>query len=213
MGGRGCNMLKRGLRQGSRLVCAQGSQALRRRCTTQAGIKAEIPPPSSGLIGNMVCGLALFGTVGGATKFLLDFPEPCQLALQVAEKDEVVEELLGKPFKRQLWWGGHITPSTAQVRIKLDGSKTSATLVGNIVFVPPVPEAAPVWQPLLLELHHLDDMNRLRVINLLADENLDAPDPAEMQALAQAMHPGSNVTIPSTIRDKSQVLPIPGKLK
>jgi len=41
-------------------------------------------------------------------------------------------------------------------------------MAGNIVFVPPVPEAAPVWQPLLLELHHLDDMNRLRVINLLA---------------------------------------------
>jgi len=40
---------------------------------------------------------------------------------------------------------------------------------------------------------------------LFSDENLDAPDPAEMQALAQAMHPGSNVTIPSTIRDKSQV--------
>ena len=70
----------------------------------------------------MVCGLALFGTVGGATKFLLDFPEPCQLALQVAEKDEVVEELLGKPFKRQLWWEGHITPSTAQVLQSLDNN-------------------------------------------------------------------------------------------
>ena len=38
---------------------------------------------------------------------------------------------------------------------------------GNIVFVPPVKDAAPEWQPLLLELHHLDDMNRLRVINLI----------------------------------------------
>ena len=59
--------------------------------------------------------MALVGTVGGATKFLFDFPEPCQLALAVAEKDEDVAELLGSPVKREMWWEGHLTPSTAQV--------------------------------------------------------------------------------------------------
>lgn len=48
---------------------------------TAASAKPAAPEPeaaSAFSFGNFVCGAALVGTVGGAVKFLIDFPEPCQ---------------------------------------------------------------------------------------------------------------------------------------
>jgi hypothetical protein len=103
-----------------------------------------------------------------------------------------------------MWWEGHITKDTAQVfllqhnktirtpsltdycgpkvRIKLDGPKASAVLVGNILHAPPAAGEAAMWQPLLLEVHHHDDKGRLHTISLLPDEEeASSPPDAAMQ--------------------------------
>jgi len=64
----------------SRRVCVPAAQRL-------ASTKAENAASESSLsVGNVVCGVALVGTLGGAANFLLDFPEPCKLALSAAEQ-------------------------------------------------------------------------------------------------------------------------------
>ena len=156
----------------------------------QAAATSSVPPQDS-MLGNLVCGAALLGTAGGAINFLLDFPEPCRVAMTTAEQHDAVKQVLGDKFRRQvesktrrlhiflslygrfthlcaqMWWEGHVTKDTAQIRIKLDGSLTSAILVGNIVCVSPAPGAEPLWQPLLLELHHYDQKGQLHMYNLL----------------------------------------------
>jgi len=141
--------------------------------------------------GAVVCGVALVATAAGGFRFIFDWPEPCEMALNKARNQTEAQALLGSPIKRELWWEGHMTPKTAQVRLKVYGPKASATLVGNVVHVPLTLGDAPSWQLLLLELHHLDEENRLKTINLLEDLGVEKPDPAALQALANAMHPGA----------------------
>ena len=62
---------------------------VRQFCNSKtAGARAANQPASDRLftVGNVVCGLAVVGTVGGAVNFLADFPEPCQIAVAAAEQ-------------------------------------------------------------------------------------------------------------------------------
>lgn len=145
--------------------------------------------------GALVCGVAIVATAGGGIRFIFDWPEPCEMALNKARSQPEALVLLGSPIKREMWWEGHMSPKTAQVRLKVYGPKAAATLVGNIVHVPLKLGDAPSWQLLLLELHHLDEENRLKSINLLEDLDAEKPDPAALQALANAMHPGAAQSI------------------
>ena len=75
----------------------------------------------------------------------------------------------------------HLTACGSKVRIKLDGPKASAVLVGNILHIPPTIDEDAAWQPLLLEVRHHDEKGRLHTISLLPDHAASAPPDAAMQ--------------------------------
>merc|ERR1712166_357643 len=109
--------------------------------------------------GGVVIAGGVTATVIGAVSFLLEFPEPCQLAAtQCSDRPEIIE-LIGAPYTRAWWWEGSVDQEAgrAQVQLELTGPKGSGVLYANVLKWPVDEGGDKVWQVLMLEFHHVDE--------------------------------------------------------
>lgn len=86
-------------------------------------------------IGNLLM-LVGGGFIGYGLYYLLDFPEPCQVAMEAAARSPLVQARVGLPISHKWWWSGNVNQYVASVRIPISGDKGKAELHARVMYRP-----------------------------------------------------------------------------
>jgi len=77
-------------------------------------------------------GLLSFVVVKGIYT-LLEFPEPCRVALKLASEHEIVQRFIGLPLKPSYLWHGTVKANTANVVIPVTGPKGEGVIHARLL--------------------------------------------------------------------------------
>lgn len=127
-------------------------------------------------------------TLAGAVNFLMAFPDPLPSFVDAANASKGVEQLLGKPIQRSLFWNGKTTAEQAVVSIPVRGPRGNGILHGRAIRQQDPGRTPPAsWQFIALDVECNSSGKWVDILSELAPLNEAGVQSPALSAMAAAM--------------------------